>query len=295
MIGETIKRYLKGAPLGWAFFASVMAHILLILLHWQPDPMQTGEIARGPIQVMLVPKEKPTTEPVSQAVPTPQPKPKKTPKTVKPKSAPKVMAKIADDVPEEFTVPEALAQIPEPEPVEIIPLPDTLASPPSSPSAPTDMMSFIKQKREAKAAMGDPLAINALEEGKLSGQMVRKNVDDIVKENLKESGTNGIFTVTSLNRFEGTFAFQGWQGEFSNAQRSFYRVETFNPSDNIRVLMINKMIEIIRTHYSGDFQWQSHRLGDLVTLSARPKDHARLARFLLTEFKSQFDQYLYYR
>lgn len=292
MIGERIKQTLRAAPLGWAFFVSVMVHIVLILLHWQPDPMQTGEVVSGPMQVMLVPKDKPA-EPVSLQ-PEP-PKPKKIQKTVKPskpKPSPKVMAKIADDAPEEFTVPEELAQIPEPEPVEIIPLPEM--PPPSSPSAPTDMMSLIKQKREAKAALGDPLAINALEESKLSGQTMHKNVDEIVKQNLKESGTNGIFTVTSLNRFEGTFAFQGWQGEFSNAQRSFYRVETFNPSDDIRVLMVNKMIEIIRSHYSGDFQWQSHRLGDFVTLSARPKDDARLVMFLLTEFQIQFDQFLYY-
>lgn len=296
---EAIKRQLRCAPLGWAFFLSVLLHCLIILLHITQKQIETGEIARGPLQITLAPKKLP--EQVPQAVtkpslPKPQttkPKPKKIkrpPPAPKP-AAPKVMAKIEDETPADFSIPDELAQLPEPEPVEVAPLPEPTL-PPNSASEPTDMMSLIKQRRQAKAAMGDPLAINALEEGKLGGQTVHKSVDEIVKQNLNESGTNGIFTVTTLNRFEGTFAFQGWQGEFSNAQRHFYRVETFNASDDIRVLMVNKMIDIIRTHYSGDFQWQSRRLGDTVTLSARPKDHNRLVRFLLIEFKSQFDYFL---
>ena len=45
-----------------------------------------------------------------------------------------------------------------------------------------------------------------------------------------------------------------------------------------------RMIELIRTHYSGDFRWESHRLGRVVVLSARPEDNEGLEDFLVREF-----------
>jgi hypothetical protein len=44
------------------------------------------------------------------------------------------------------------------------------------------------------------------------------------------------------------------------------------------------MIEIIRTHYKGDFRWESSRLGRVVNLSARIEDSAELEAFMLEEF-----------
>ena len=44
------------------------------------------------------------------------------------------------------------------------------------------------------------------------------------------------------------------------------------------------MIELIRTHYPGDFSWESRRLGRVVTLSARPQDSQELEAFLKKEF-----------
>ena len=44
------------------------------------------------------------------------------------------------------------------------------------------------------------------------------------------------------------------------------------------------MIELIRTHYQRDFNWDSHRLGRVVVLSARVDDTAGLEEFLLREF-----------
>lgn len=291
---QYLVKQIKRDPLQWALAFSVIVHFILLVFSLPEYKQQNnGEIARGPLQIRLAPKlnKKPPLQPstaqpkIAKAQPKPKIKPK--PKLKPPK---KVMAKKVEEKtpPETFTVPEEIAQIPTPiieAPAKIEPLKPT-------DSAPTDMMSLIKQRREARAAQGDPSAINALEEGKLSGQTVVKTPNQIAAENLKQ-GTNGIFTVTTLNRFEGVFAFQGWQGEYSNAQRRFYRVETFTPQDDIRVLMVNRMIAIIRTHYDGEFQWQSHRLGNLVTLSAHPKDNDKLVRFLLAEFKVQFDKMIY--
>lgn len=225
MIANRIKQHLKSSPLGWAFLLSLLLHFLLIVLHLSQPPIETGELARGPLQITLAPstnKLDTTPSPAKKMMPKqaskpkpkppkhkPKPKPKKPkPPVEKPKpkvEPPKVMVKKADEQTATFSVPEEIAQLPTPEP------------PPPAPSAqpaPTDMMSFIKQKRQARAAMGDPSAINALEEGKLSGQSLSKSRDEIVRQNLQQPGTNGIFTVTSLNRYEGVFSFQGWRGEF---------------------------------------------------------------------------------
>ena len=48
--------------------------------------------------------------------------------------------------------------------------------------------------------------------------------------------------------------------------------------------MVRRMIELIRSHYEGDFIWRSHRLGKSLTMSARPADQAELEDFLIREF-----------
>lgn len=326
-MSDTITIRIKKPGMIWlAVIVSLLLHLLLIIAYF-PDllPPEASTIAQGPMQVTLAPnpnsikegnKAKEKSELAKAALPKSKPQVKPTPKKAKPKKTKRKQkatpAKPSKLKPKEtkanvlavqrqeterpeFIIPEKAVNPPSEQTVTTVVVPSSMPSPPVTREAPTDMMSLIKQRRQERAARGDPSAINALEEGKLNGQSVKKNVDDIIQQNLRQPGTNGIFTVTTLNRFEGTFSFQGWKGEFSNAQRRFYRVDTFSTSEDIRVLMVSKMIDIIRTHYAGDFQWQSRRLGETVTLSARPKDHTQLVRFLLTEFQLQFDQFLHYR
>jgi len=104
---------------------------------------------------------------------------------------------------------------------------------------------------------------------------------------------SGLFIISTLRQYEGTFSFSGWyQGAYSTARPKEYRVETFDASEDIRVLLVDRMIEIIREQYPGEFQWKSNRLGQMVTLSADPAEHERLQQFLLGEFKRNFDQQL---
>jgi hypothetical protein len=48
------------------------------------------------------------------------------------------------------------------------------------------------------------------------------------------------------------------------------------------------MIAIIREHESGDFAWESQRLGRDVSLSARTADNAGLEDFLMRDFFPEF-------
>jgi hypothetical protein len=43
------------------------------------------------------------------------------------------------------------------------------------------------------------------------------------------------------------------------------------------------MIELIRKEKTGDFEWDSHRLGRVVKMSARAEDTAELQAFLMKE------------
>ena len=53
---------------------------------------------------------------------------------------------------------------------------------------------------------------------------------------------------------------------------------------NVDLAIVRRMIELIRTHYSGDFNWESYRLGRRVVLSARLSDSAELEAFMMREF-----------
>jgi hypothetical protein len=266
--------------------------ILSLLLHtiffFMQLPAQketeTGSVKRTTMEVSLVSPQKPEPAIVTPSVAQPQPKVKvitQKPKPIKPKVAPK---------PPVFTVPKELEKI-DTEPLETKPVepapPINYDVPPPVPETsesaePTDMMSYIKKQRQARIASGDPAAINADAIEKETGPSLEEKRRQRIEENLK-SGTNGIFEITSLRARDATFAFKGWTGNFSDAKTQFFVVEASTGQD-VRLLMIRRMIALIRTHYDGDFKWQSQRLNQVVTLSARLADSAGLEHFMMTEF-----------
>jgi len=267
---------------------SLLFHAIFFFMQLpEQKETETGSVKRTTMEVSLVSPQKP--EPAIITPPAPQTQPKVKVITQKPKpSKPQVAPK-----PPVFTVPKELEKIEskpvEPKPVEAKP-PINYDVPPPTPdpaesSAPTDMMSYIKKQRQARIASGDPSAINADAIEKETGPSLEEKRRQRIEENLK-SGTNGIFEVTSLRARDATFAFKGWTGNFSDAKTQYFVVEATNGED-VRLLMIRRMIALIRTHYDGDFKWHSQRLHDVVTLSARPADSEGLESFLMTEFFGQ--------
>lgn len=164
-------------------------------------------------------------------------------------------------------------------------------SQPSNAGGATDMMSHIKQQREARAMQGDPSAIYAQNNAQQSKHNTAKAAEHTSAEQVKTNiiHNRGMFKITTLRQYEGTFSFKGWRGNYSNTTPRFYRVETFDARVDIRLLMVNKMIDVIQHDYKGEFQWQSNRFSNIVTLSADPKYHGELQQFLLDEFKPEFD------
>ena len=111
---------------------------------------------------------------------------------------------------------------------------------------------------------------------------IHLNPIKIIKNNFK-NGTNGIFEITSLSSRHAAFAFRGWTNDYSNSRRESFEVEASTGQD-VRLLMIKKMIALIRQHYQGDFNWESHRLDRVVIQSARLEDNAGLEDFMMMEF-----------
>ncbi|HQR59999.1 MAG TPA: hypothetical protein PLH03_01385 [Methylophilaceae bacterium] len=210
--------------------------------------------------------------------PLPQPEPPAEAKPL-PKPQPKAVRKPPTVITTNKPTPDRV-ELPPAKPVEPPPLPPT---PSPRPDAPTDMMSYVNAARERRRQSEDYAArINAeavARERKPSEDEVR---NEIIKSNLK-AGTNGIFRIISVGPYNAQFSFMGWTTDYSNARRELVLVEA-GPGEDIRRNIARKMIELIRRHYSGDFNWESLRLGRVVVLSARQEDGPGLEDFLILEF-----------
>lgn len=163
--------------------------------------------------------------------------------------------------------------------------PPPLVQPDNAPI--TDMESY-KRAQQAKrlAAQGysqrDINEMLAQSKPPLSEDAKR---DAIIQNNLKQ-GSNGIFLITSKTRYTAQIVFNGWKHDPSLSKREAYEINV-GFGENIDLAIVKKVIAVIRRDYDGDFNWESQRLGRVVTLSARPEDNAGLEEFLMREFFGQ--------
>lgn len=158
---------------------------------------------------------------------------------------------------------------------------------PSRPSAdaPTDMQSFVDAQRARRRAAD---GLSGRESGPVSPPTIESepSEDEIrlakVKRNLTV-GTSGIFQIMSIESRRAAFSFRGWTNDSSNSRREYVQVEIGNNS-SIETAIVRRMIELIRRHYQGNFNWESQRLDRTVVLSARLEDNDGLETFMLKEF-----------
>ena len=254
-----------------AIIFSLLVHgLLLIVMLPKIDFNNAASPQPKALEVSLAP---PTPPKVEIPEPTPvKPEPEVT------KSPPKVITRKSskNTKPSTFSVPDVIAtKQPTPEPT-----PPKEAKPND---APTDMASYVKAQQAKRNAMeADAAKQNAEAVAREVGPSQEKVRDDRIKSNLKV-GTNGIFEITSLSGRHAAFAFKGWTNDYSSAKRESFEVEAGTGQD-VRLVMIKKMISLIRRHYDGDFNWESQRLGREVVKSARPEDSAELEEFMMMEF-----------
>ncbi len=273
-----------------ALALSILLHLTL-LWFFAPKLFSMGvpvkeappfEVSLGPPQKKEVTKTEPTplrTEPIPERLPEHIQKPVK-PKPVKEKSTPPKQVKPVEVAKKsDLTVPKVV---------------ETKKEPPSKPPMETapqplpgeDMQAYIKRQKEAKLAQ-QGASKQDVEEVLASNttQSEGEKRDAKIKENLKFDGTNGIFEIRKIDLplHQAQFSFKGWKNNINSARLEIIDVHVPDGSDG-KHEVITKMIEIIRREYSGDFNWDSWRLGRVVVLSARVEDTAALESFMMTEF-----------
>ncbi len=147
----------------------------------------------------------------------------------------------------------------------------------------TDMAAYVRAMQERRQGSEYSAARqNAEAAARERGPSEEQVRAERIKRNF-QNGTNGIFEITSLGSRNATFVFRGWTNDFSISKRQFFEVEASSGQD-VRLVMVKRMIALIREHYQGDFNWQSHRLGRSVVQSARLEDNAGLEDFMMMEF-----------
>jgi hypothetical protein len=168
------------------------------------------------------------------------------------------------------------------------PLPPTRALPaPTAP--PMDFASALEARRaardaqEAAYAQQNAVARNGereLTRAEKAEAAYKRNTSGLGSDG---DGTSGIFQIRAKGTRYGTFSFRGWTNDRSNSRYQLIEVDAGIGGD-VELAMVRRMIDLIRTHYQGDFNWESHRLNRVVKLSARPADTASLEAFLMREF-----------
>lgn len=251
-----------------AIIFSLLIHAL-ILLSVVPHIQFDNAAAPQPraIEVSLAPP-KPAKVIAPKVAEAPAEKP--VPKVIK--STPKVIAqKPNPNVKPAFTVPDVIATSK--------PVPETTTP---KDNAPTDMASYVKARQaQRQAAETDAAKQNAEAVAREIGPSEDEKRNERIKANFKR-GSNGLFNITSLSSRHATFSFKGWTNDYSNAQLQFFEVDAAGNQD-IKLLIVKRMISLIREHYQGDFNWESHRLDRVIVQSARPEDNAGLEEFLMKE------------
>jgi hypothetical protein len=263
----------------WALIISLLLHLLLLLrLHWKTPPISplVNAGSQQPLTVNLNPNVPLTA---TRAAPAPKNTATQTERIL---SVP-----VIHPTPHALVLPphstrHPVVRQPVPRPPTVRPSPSPRPNPATTA---TDMSSYIKMQRARNHAnnpdednSADDNNDNSASNSGKDARMAR------ITKNLQDDGGGGIFQITSMNSETATFIFRGWDhATWSNPIKQTFMVQA---TDNVDVehAIVRKMIAIIREKHPGDFDWESRRLGRVVTLSAAPENNAGLEAFLLKEF-----------
>jgi hypothetical protein len=210
--------------------------------------------------------------PAAVAKPAPKPAPKSAP--AKP-PAPPTIALAKPDLETESPIVRAEPEATTPERIE--------------PSPAGDLSSYIEARRRARgasaAATPSSPEPSQLDEEARRNQIVARNLglDRAPVFGGSRNPGGGIFQITNLHYSRAEFLFFGWNKDIRRNTSQLIEVRK-GEHGSIELAVIRRMIAIIREHESGDFLWQSNRLGRDVMLSARPADNTGLEDFLMREF-----------
>jgi type IV secretory pathway VirB10-like protein len=251
---------------------TIALHLLLVAI-WllQPKSEHHAPPKAGEAVVWLPPLK--PNKPTPQAA---QAAPKQSANSApKPKLAPPRI--VVPRLPDTITLPnEKPVEQPKPQPKE-----ETKLQPDE-----TDMAAYIEKRRKARGAPSDqPAEESDAQRGTRNALANIAAINGRGGQDPNDSG--GMFSVTNKTFSRADVKFRGYNSNFKRRWLSAVTVERGNDPD-IETAIVKKMIEIIRKEKNGDFEWDSHRLNKVVTLSARPQDNQELMNFL---YKEMFPDY----
>jgi hypothetical protein len=227
-----------------------------------PPPMSVV-IVNIPAPTPPTPEPTAPVAPVTEPSPVPSPTPPKRPRPAPSEKPPEAVAK---------AVPAPIPQPPTPTP---------------QPTPPMDMAALIETRRAQRRAYEANALANAQrrDEGPQVGegsaaQAIERNLGSLAHGS---EGTSGVFQILRKGERTAEFAFNGWRPDSSRRWREVIEVDAGVGGD-VELAIVRRMIRLIRDHYTGDFNWQSYKLGKVIVLSARPEDNAALEDFLAREF-----------
>jgi len=254
---------------------SVLLHIALLAI---PGRDRIGEqllTAGDPPPMSVVIVESPAPSP-----PAPDPAPSVTPPTVTPEKAPSKARRPRPELPAPTPTPQV--------PPKAVPLPEP-APPTREPerAPPMDMAALIESRRAQRRASEANALANA-QRRDVGPQVGEGNAAQAIERNLGSlamgsEGTSGVFQILRKGTRTAEFAFNGWRPDASRRWREVIEVDAGLGGD-VELAIVRRMIQLIRDHYKGDFNWQSYRMGKVIVLSARPEDNVALEDFLSREF-----------
>lgn len=263
-----------------ALLISLLVHLLL-LIAIAPKLFPTGKpiTTPQPLTISLnAPTKSSAPPPVEPPAEIAEPVKKATPKPTKPTPSPRVITATKPSPqtrPDTFKVPPVV--IP-----KNIPKPTPETAPEPLPGE--DMQAYTKRMQDYRQRKQGYTSKDIAEANPDNGPSEESRRNRAIAENMKFGGSNGIFEIKNIGLHNAEFSFKGWKN--NNVSRAISENITVNvpDGDDIKLAIIRKMITIIRREYSGDFNWESHRLDRVVVESARKEDTAGLESFLMLEF-----------
>ena len=254
---------------GIALVISIVAHVALFTLTKirTPELVLAGAAPQQVMNVRLIdvePAAPAAVEARTQAQPQPTPQPPTRPVPVPPLPVPRIVRK-------------------SPTAVEPQPPPPQPPQPRPPPIPELDMAAMIEARRAQRSAV--QAAAPRSQMAPTPDQLAQANIDRNLRMDRGE-GVGGVFEILRKGTRTAEFAFNGWRPDTERRWREVIEVDAGVGGD-VELAIVRRMIELIRGHYSGDFRWESHHLGRVVVLSARPEDQPGLEEFLVREFFGQ--------
>ncbi|KAF1038915.1 MAG: hypothetical protein GAK35_03750 [Herbaspirillum frisingense] len=272
---DSLSRARRHTALGLVLSVLIHAGLFLFLrakLNVEPPKMQFAGKPDSPLQVTFIRPPAPAPKPEApKAEPEPPKKAQTPPKKQAAKAAPR---RSAAPTPRRA----------EPAPAVPVSPRDTAPAVATQPAPEEDFMTATNRNRERRQALEQAAA----QENAAARAAENPSANDIAKANIafqeqRGRGTNGVFQIVSKGPRVAQYSFLGWTTDQRRSQKQLIEVDA-GPGGNVELAVVDSMIALIRRYYSGDFSFDSQRLGRVVVLSARVADTKGLQHFLLNEF-----------